>query len=358
MGSPSPDETGRIARRLAASALAFVFLTLTASVASASPKEAQARFEEGRALVKAGHPDEAIPKFLASIAAEPTVAALLNLADCYERVGKLASARARFKQADDLARGEDPVRYDEARKRVELLDPRVSTITLIPPPKNEPAQVWIDAVEVPKERWGSPLPYDGGEHEVITQDAAGARKTTNVVLPVEGARETVAVSDAPAPGGARDGAARASASGASGAGEAPGSQAARGDASGGPRSSSTMRTVGLAIGATGIVALGVGAVSGFVALGAKGDLNDACPAYPRCPAERRDELVDVDDRARTFGTVSTITLVVGGALTALGAVLFLTSPSPSSSSAVGSSAPPAAPAPRFFAGPGFAGGTW
>jgi hypothetical protein len=350
--SSPPKSPRTLARRIAPPALAFVLVALGASVASASPKEAQERFEEGRALVKAGHPDQAIPKFLASIAAEPTIAALLNLADCYERVGKLASARARFKQAQELARGKDPVRYDEARKRVELLDPRVSTITLLPPPRSEGAQVWIDAVEVPKDQWGGPLPYDGGKHEVITQDADGARTTRTVVLPLEGARETVAISDGqPRPAGGEPGA--PASAGASGApGSTPGGDARE------PGSSSAMRTVGIAIGATGIVALGVGAATGFVALRAKGDLDDACPAYPQCPAERRDELVDVDDRARTFGTVSTITFVVGGALTALGAVLFLTSPSSAPSSAAGLSTTPAAPAPRFFAGPGFAGGTW
>ncbi|MBM4357139.1 MAG: hypothetical protein FJ096_03430, partial [Deltaproteobacteria bacterium] len=38
---------------------------------------------------------------------------------------------------------------------------------------------------------------------------------------------------------------------------------------------------------------------------------------------------DAVERGRTFGTVSTVALVAGGALTVAGVVIFLTAPSPS-----------------------------
>lgn len=293
----------------------LIALSVTAgspSTARAAPSEAQERFEEGRALLKSGRAADAIPKFIASIAAEPTLAALLNLADCYERIGKLASAHARFRQAQELARSKDAVRSDEARKRAEILEPRLSTITLLPPAQNEGVRVWVDGVEVPSSEWGKPRPYDAGSHEVVSQDQRGARRTTLVEVPLaDAARITTPVTSAEPtePKGARQG---------TPIGPAP--PPAEPD-------SQTMRTVGMVTGGVGLAVLATGIVTGVIALGAKSDLTDACASYPRCPADQRSELVDLDDRARTFGTVSTITVITGSALVIAGVVLYLVAPS-------------------------------
>lgn len=291
---------------------------LVASTASAAPREAQEQFEQGRALVKAGKPAEAIPKFLASIAAEPTLAALLNLADCYEKTGKLASARARFEQAQELARDKDPVRADEARKRAELLAPRVSMVTLIPPPKVEGVRVWVDGVEVPSSAWGVPRPFDAGPHEVVSQDARGKRKVGTVEVPVSAARLTFPIDAEPEPATA----------GPSGPVVAPPQSAAPPPDRGEPKTSDggTLRTVGVVVGATGLVAIGVGAVTGVIALGASSDLKSACSTYPQCPTGQRGELTDLDDRARSFGTISTVTFISGAVLLAVGTVMFLAAP--------------------------------
>jgi hypothetical protein len=309
--------------RLALVATIF-FGMLVTTPATAAPREAQERFEEGRALVKAGNPAEAIPKFLASIAADPTTAAVLNLADCYEKVGKLASAHARFRQAQELSREKDPPRSDEARKRAELLEPRVSTITFLPPAHPEEARVWIDGVEVPSSEWGKPRPYDAGHHEVVMQDKTGKRRIVPVdvrpnaarmTLPIEGVEAPAAPVRAPDPSVSPPPA------------PAPAADTDR----------STTRTLGIVLGAGGVVAIGVGAVTGLVALGAGSDLKDACPAYPQCPADRRGELVDLDDRARSFGTISTITFIAGAILLTTGVVMMVAG----SSSRQGQLRPPA-----------------
>ena len=276
-------------------------LLAMAHPASAAPSEAQVRFEEGRALVKGGHPAEAIPKFIASIATEPTVAALLNLADCYERIGKLASAHARFRQAQELAKDKDPMRSEEARKRAEILEPRLSTITLLPPPQTEGVRVWVDGVEITAAEWGKPKPYDAGSHEVIAQDTHGTRRTATVVLGAEAARVTTPI-------------------------ELPTIAATVGPPPPGASGSSTARTAGLVVGGVGVAALITGTVTGILALGATSDLKDSCANYPQCPADRRGELTDLDARARRFGTISTITIIAGAVLLATGAVMVLTAP--------------------------------
>lgn len=285
----------------------------TAAPAGAAPGEAQQRFEEGRALLREGHAAEAIPKFIASIASEPTLAALLNLADCYERIGKLASAHARFRQAQELAQGKDSVRAEEARKRAEILEPRLSTITLLPPPRTEGVRVWVDGVEIPAADWGKPRPQDAGTHEVIAQDSQGTRRKSMVALPAEAAHITapIEITSAGNPVSPPVGPPRPTV-------VPPGE----------PGGLGTLRTVGVITGGVGVAALVTGTIAGVVALGARSDLKGACATYPQCPAERRAELTDLDDRARTFGTVSTITIIAGAALVVAGAVLYLTSPSP------------------------------
>lgn len=311
-----PRGLPKIASLASACALAMT-ITATSSSAYAAPSEAQERFEEGRALLKAGRAADAIPKFVASIAAEPTIAALLNLADCYERIGKLASAHARFRQAQELARSKDAVRSEEARKRAEILEPRLSTITLLPPAQTDGARVWVDGVEVPSAEWGKPRPYDPGAHEIVSQDRRGARRTSTAEVPsTDGARITSPILTAET----------------NDAKVAPPAVAPIGPAPPPERSeASPVRTVGIVTGGVGLAVLATGIVTGVIALGAKSDLTDACAAYPRCPADKRGELVDLDDRARTFGTVSTITVIAGSALIVAGVVLYLVAPPRASS---------------------------
>ena len=79
--------------------LAFAFVGCMSLVAlpvgaQSNKATAEALFTEGRALATSGKCAEAIPKFQASQKLDPGVGTLLNLAECYEQVGKTASAWA------------------------------------------------------------------------------------------------------------------------------------------------------------------------------------------------------------------------------------------------------------------------
>jgi hypothetical protein len=78
------------------------------------------------------------------------------------------------------------------------------------------------------------------------------------------------------------------------------------------------------VGAVGVVGLGVGGVTGLMAIGANNDAKKLCPTSGPC-ADRTG--VDDNDKAKTLGTVSTIGFVAGGVLLAGGVVLVLTAPS-------------------------------
>ena len=65
---------------------------------------AEALVADGRRLMAAGEFAAACPKFAASQRLEPNGGAGFELADCYERLGRTASAWAEFKSAASAAR--------------------------------------------------------------------------------------------------------------------------------------------------------------------------------------------------------------------------------------------------------------
>ena len=88
--------------------LAFALVSSVGWVASpafaqsgSNKAAAEALFSEGRSLASAGKCDEAIPKFQASQKLDPGIGTLLNLADCYEKVGRTASAWGRRAMAPE-----------------------------------------------------------------------------------------------------------------------------------------------------------------------------------------------------------------------------------------------------------------
>ena len=93
---------------------------------------AEALFDEGRKLMAAGKFADACPKFEASQELDPGVGTMLNLADCYEKTGRTASAWAEFRETvsaahnagsrdrEDIARG----RGERPRTEAVLSDDR------------------------------------------------------------------------------------------------------------------------------------------------------------------------------------------------------------------------------------------
>lgn len=85
--------------------LVAIGILLAVTSASAQNKSEAARlFEEGRALLEQGKPLEACQKFEQSIAKDPRqTGALMNLALCNERTGKIATALRLYQEAFDRA---------------------------------------------------------------------------------------------------------------------------------------------------------------------------------------------------------------------------------------------------------------
>jgi hypothetical protein len=139
---------------------------------------AQALFDEAMRLVKAGQSAEACPKLEESQRLDAGMATQFRLAECYEKVGKIASAWASFVAvADSAAVARLPEREAAARKRVEALAPRVPHLTLTVPPALatlDGLEVQRDGVLVARPLWGVPVPVDPGDHVVMAR-APGKR---------------------------------------------------------------------------------------------------------------------------------------------------------------------------------------
>lgn len=184
---------------------------------------------------------------------------------------------------------------------------------------------------------GRALEVDPGQRTFVFALADGTTREVSSLVAEGGKAQRIAVSF---PGGAAPPVAITTAEGA-GPTTAP-ATSERDTADAG----ATWRTAGYVVGATGLVAIGVGVVFGVKAAGSKSDAK--CDATNACDASALSD-------ARSSATVSTIGLVAGGALLAGGVAFVLLAPSSKGSRSARLEASP-------HAGQGSAGlllrGTW
>lgn len=296
---------------------------------SGAAAEAEALFQEARRLVDAGDYAHACPKFEASYAKGPGLGALMNLADCYERNGQLASAYRAFRSVESAAKTAGRKdREGPAKERAIALEPRLTKIA-IHLREGVDVQVTRDEQPIDAKTLTEPTPVDPGMY-AVTASAAHKRSWTQsyVVTAVPQSIEVVVPELA-------DVAPIAPVA-------APESPRSRPPASVPPPASdaaptSSTKVVAVAVGGLGVAALAVGSVFG---LAAKSTWNDAqsnhCHAGTVCDSTG----VHLADVASTQGTFSTVFFVVGGVALASGVVLWLTAPKSSNPVHVTASAGP------------------
>ncbi len=157
--------------------IAFFGGSLCLALSLAFPAQAQTRganpaaealFDEGRSLVAKGQFAEACPKFEASEQLDPGLGTLLNLAECYEKLGKTASAWAEYREAIPLARASGSrSRQDLATQRAAALESRLSTLTIHASASDATGmEIHRDGVLVQPAEVGSAIPVDPGPHKI------------------------------------------------------------------------------------------------------------------------------------------------------------------------------------------------
>lgn len=313
------------AARIATAGALLVAATLGgAGVAAAQPvargdtAAAEAAFAEARALMRQGKYAEACPKLEASYALDPALGTLLNLSDCFERTGRTASAWVRYREAASMALQQGHrERETIARDHVAALEPGLCRLVIRT--THGPGLVVLrDGVVVDRAALGLPVPVDPGPHRVIAQ-APGARELTTTVevrAPEKGG--TCALTTVEIPAVLEDEQAAATA-------PAPKAMPDLGPPPPEPRPATawgTSHTLAVVAASSGVVALGVGTFFAVKAAGTKSDADAKCTSAG-CTPEGQTLLSD----AGASADVATVTVIIGAALVATGAVLWLTSPS-------------------------------
>lgn len=271
---------------------------------------AEALFQDGRALAAKKDFAAACPKFKASYELEPGYGVLFNLAECYEGLGKTASAWAAFTDAAEMAnKSGQKDRVEKATKRATALAPKLEKMTIT---VSEPAPGLVvkrDDVALDQATWGTPLPVDPGKHAISVEAPGKEPWSTTAETKGPGTTQTVTV---PALKAAPPGASGSASASVAPTGTAPPPDDAKG----------TRRTIGLVTGGVGLAGIVVGAVMGFLASSKWSDAkNHHCRTDTLCDDTGVAEVSD----ARTFATVSTATFIAGGVLAAAGATLFVIS---------------------------------
>ena len=193
-------KAGRAHRLLAFAATAVILASLPARAQSASERAAaaQAIFDEGVRLMNAGQAAAACPKFAASQKLDPGMGTKFRLAECYEKIGKTASAWALYIEIGDDARSaKRPEREEIVRKRAAELEPTLARMTVLVSPGSASLadlEVRRDGIPLDRAIWGVSIPVDPGEH-ILTTTAPGkiawtskpfvmrASKTVEVTVP-------------------------------------------------------------------------------------------------------------------------------------------------------------------------------
>jgi serine/threonine-protein kinase len=333
----------RLFRCTIALALAATAYTPLADAQSVADKAAaESLFDQGRAAMQEGDFAKACGLLERSQHIDPGVGTLLYLAECYEKSGRTASAWATFREAADAATAaKEPQRARTGRERAQRLEPLLSRLTIqIAPETQQLSGLTIDRKDkiIQPALFNVAVPTDPGEY-TVTASAPGYESWSGTITVPDRAGRVAITVPALRKSSEPDKGATATASPAPGApapdnvvpADTQGAAAATMSMSEGASDahSSAQRTMGLVVGAAGVVGIGLGTYFGLRAFSKNGELEDACKSDP-CGAP---DGPDLHSAATNAATASNIAFGIGLAALAGGIVLYLTAPPSTSATA-------------------------
>jgi hypothetical protein len=177
-------------RHLCAAGAGLAVLLCTMVATARNESGAEMLFQAGRDAMARGDLKEACLKFKESHEVAPAPGTVLNLGNCEELRGRLATAWDYFTQAMGMLEQGDP-RYTVAERRAQALEKRVPRIIIELSPSAPSASRVFRAGEAIT-TLGQPLRLDPGEH-TITVEAPGYAGGAFSVTLAEGDVETVVV---------------------------------------------------------------------------------------------------------------------------------------------------------------------
>lgn len=162
--------------------LLFTLFTANATAAERDAAAAEVFFQKGRAAMAENDYDRACQSFTESLALDPAVGTVMNLATCEEKRGHLTASWERWHQALRLLeRGDD--REDFALAQLESIEARLGQLT-IKLAANAPQDLTIrrDGVILGKASLGEALPADPGKHVITVEGAQYEPRSYSISL--------------------------------------------------------------------------------------------------------------------------------------------------------------------------------
>jgi len=246
-----------------------------------------------------------------------------RLGECQVQVGQVVAGTENLNRVvrEQLAPNA-PKAFRDAQERAKgVLSaalPKIARLTVRVDPADAKAQVTVAGMLVPAALIGAERPTDPGTQEVVVNAPGYLEQKTSITLAEGGAQEISIKLE-------KDPSATAAATPPPGA--TPPAVVTTGPtpppADTPAKKNNTLAYVALGVGGAGLV---VGGITGFLALGKKGDLKNCVDT--RCPSSQSSTL----DSAKGMATISTVGFSVGFVGVGLGIVLLLTGNSNASAS--------------------------
>lgn len=301
-----------------------------AQAAAADKAMAEMLFDRGLGLMRKGQFAEACTQLEQSEAIERGIGTMLYLAECYEHLGKTASAWAMFREAASEARAQGQnERATAGTTRAERLEPQLSKLTINVATAATPGlAVTRNGVAVPAAIWGLAAPTDPGEQRIEASAPGRVSWSVRLALPGSGASLSVDVPElALAPGQPPPPAAVVNS-------EAPlpaaPSAATAAVTVGAPQPWRLQKPFAYGLGGAGVVGLGLGAVFGANAIAKHNHETKACPDGVCKTGSDAQRATDFNAKAHDAATLANVFMIGGTVLLAAGVVLYLTAPAESS----------------------------
>ncbi len=298
-----------------------ICIVLTSTLAHAQAIDPAARasavelFDAGQKLLAEGHVSEACPKFGESYRLDPQLGALLHLGDCLEQEGRLASAYAAFREAAELAHNKADDRQTLAEERGRALEPRLTRLRIDVTERVEGLEVLRDGLVLSVGSLGVSMPVDPGQHEIEARAPGYESWHGHSVVAGEGRSETFVIP-----------ALNQKTASAPAATPPPPPTNATTPAPLSTTRGTPLRTLGFVAGGAGVLGLGAG-VYFLVQKGNKlAERDDVCPSGVDCAPGSQARIDSLTEDARGQATLSTISFVAGGVLTAAGVALIVATP--------------------------------
>ncbi len=273
-------------------------------------------FEQASVELDAKSYATACPKLEKFVAARPAaIGAHMALGECYQGLGRLASAWTQYVTAQDLATKAADERATQAAEKAGQLRPRLATIVIDVPSSNQSIpgfKITLDGKGVGAGQWSQAIPVDAGYHEVVAWRRDGNTpqgpsvgrdvqwETRHVESIADGAQIVIRFRAPLQPVVAQH------ASSVSPILSPPASWRA---------------PLGWSAASVGVAGLAITAVTGALAFDARSKVDAYCNPAKQCNS---DGLAAVSD-GKALATTSTVSLVLGTALLGTGIIVLATS---------------------------------